>query len=367
MSDFPLLSQSFIMEVREKVKVNDKTSHRCSILPLKEETHQPYVDLTLQEGGVEKGLLKIRRYDLRLIDYQYPCGISLNVDEFQIYDDESKIVKFGIEGLELGLSTFSEAVNHLENVSKNPDFYEHNKDVGTSFLMVCDTKKVGDTQGNFKIRTSLGVLCLVLCEAVKVDLFSCLLGNAFEFGYEVSMTSWLLDRINDWSFFSEQLLADTVHYTDTIDECNTCLPINLNDWPEDRRVIGITCSDITKFLGICKAIPSPVEPIKEICILDGKCLVEIFSVSAYFSDGHSGDVYGSIKVKTDYGTYSIYERDYNESEFVESHGILSIQDSNGFISPLGVVEFYIDLKERGGNVEIAKGKIMWEDTLEEDF
>ena len=174
-----------------------------------------------------------------------------------------------------------------------------------------------------------------------------------------------MDRINDWGFFSEQLLSDELHVSDT-SKCNGCLPNDMNDWHDERRMIGVTCLDVVKFLGICKAFPSHIEPIEQECLLDGKYLVEIFSVSVYFNDGQSGSAYGCITVNTDYGSFCIYKRDCNECEFIKSHGTLTLQDPNGFISTRNKVEFVLDLKDVGGNLEINEGKTRWDGSLGED-
>ena len=126
---------TFIAELRDLIRDNNRTSHGCHILPLEEEADAFYIDLKLQEGGIDKGLVKIRRYDLRIINYQDPFGNSLDVNEFNeftLYDDDSRLLKFGIEVLKLELSTFLKAVNYLSNICK--------KLLGTSFLVMCDKK-----------------------------------------------------------------------------------------------------------------------------------------------------------------------------------------------------------------------------------
>ncbi|XP_057530524.1 uncharacterized protein LOC130808966 isoform X2 [Amaranthus tricolor] len=52
---------TFIAELRDLIRDNNRTSHGCHILPLEEEADAFYIDLKLQEGGIDKGLVEIRR------------------------------------------------------------------------------------------------------------------------------------------------------------------------------------------------------------------------------------------------------------------------------------------------------------------
>lgn len=216
----------FIEELRDKAKDENKSSHGRPILPLESDANPSYISVLLREGGINKGLLKIRRFDLRCcINYQDHLGNLLDIDEYELYDDDSKVIIHGLEGLMIGLSTFTNAVNSLLDFSEN---------VGTSVLVKCGQK-------NNNVRTSLAVLCFVLFEATKLDMFSCMLNNAFKYRFEIHLSSWLLNLINDWGAFSAELL-DIGNHFDT--DCNDYVPHHTNAWHDRRRVIGVNCGDV---------------------------------------------------------------------------------------------------------------------------
>ncbi|KAL2927758.1 Ribosome-inactivating protein charybdin [Bienertia sinuspersici] len=322
----------FIGELRDEARDKDKYSHGRPILPLETDADPLYIDVKLLKSEVDKGLVRIRRYDLCLINYQDPLGNVIDVDEFELYDDESKLVEFGFEGLLLGLPKFIEAVDSLADSS--------NVDVGTS----------------------LAVLCLVLCEAAKLELLSCSLDKAFKSEFQVRLTSWFFKLIKDWEYFSNQLLTEDHDDAD----CDFYLPSLCNDWNDDRRMIGVTCQDVARCLGILQAVPPPPAPMAEE-FLSGTKLAEIFSVSVYFNGGGSGLVYGTIKVDTDYDTLYIYSRDRTNCESIESHGTLSLQDPSGGAIPLYCkLAITVEIVEEGGdNLEVLSS-MLWDGPLHED-
>lgn len=349
----------FIGEMRDKAKDMDKVSHGRPILPMEKDADPPYIDVNLQQGGLDKGLARIRRYDLRLINYQDPFGNLIDVDEYKLYDDDSRLLNLAIEGLSLGLPTFIEAVNSLVNSCKKLNYFEKNVDEGTSFLVMCNKRERTNS-----LRTSLAVLCMVLCEATKFNLFSGMLGNAFKYGFEVPLTSWLLYHINDWGHFSKELLAADLHSDDT--DCDFYLPDDKNAWNDKRRVIGVTCQDVARCLGILRAFPAPPDLMEEEHLLGTK-LIEIYSVSVYFRGGTSGRVYGKIMINNGDSKFCIYDRAQHKSELVESHGKLTLQEPDDFISTKWGIAIELDLKEEGGdNLEIVNGVLHWDPFARDD-
>lgn len=146
-------------------------------------------------------------------------------------------------------------MNSLADTSKVLDKYESNDDAGTTaFRVACDRKSLASSQMNFNLRISLAVMCIVLVEAAKLELFSCWLNKALNSKFEVRLTSWLLKHINDRGGLSAELLAADLHSEDA--DCNFYLPYhNNNGWNDGRRVLGVTCQDIARCLGILRAVP----------------------------------------------------------------------------------------------------------------
>lgn len=340
---------------------NEKSSHGRPILPLESDADPPYIFVKLQEGDLDKGLVKIRRFDLRLINYQDPFGSLIVIDEYGLYDDDSRLADFGIEGFLLGLTTFMEAVNSLLDSCKT---LNNSKNVETSFLVKCDSKNLNYSLKELGVGTSLRLLCLVLCEATKIQLFARMLDSAFKSRSDFPMSSWLFGVINDWEFYSKELLRIYLH-SDTA-ECNFYLPFEDNDWHDGRLMIGSNCQDVARCLGILRAVPPTPEPMK-VDYLSGTTLVEVYSVCVYVNGGQSISVYGSIIVHNDPHKFSIYDRDSTECESVEPHGTLSLQDPNSFVTVGAAVRIELNLMGGSDNIEISRGKLSWNGNLLDDM
>lgn len=334
----------FIGELREEARDKEKVSHGRPVLPLELNSLPPYIYVNLLMDGGDKGLVEIRRYDLRLINYKNPLGNVIDVDDFNLYDDESRLVESGFDGLLVGIPTLIGAVNSLVDIS--------------------DKSEMNVDGMNFNVRNSLAMLCLVLGEGAKLELVSCWLNKIFESKLEVRLTSWLLKRINDWGDLSAELLVADLHDDEDV-YCNFYLPFNNgnNGWNDGRRVLGVTCQDIARSLGILRAVPPlPVPMVQE--LLSGTGLVEIYSVSVYFNGGRSGLIYGTIKIDNAYDSVYIYAREYTNAEHIESHGTLSLQDPDNIIYVRGDLGMELDLMEEGN--EVIKGKMLWDTSVRID-
>lgn len=126
----------FIAELRNKARDGNKLSHGRPILPVENGANPPHIVVTLREGGVDKGVAMIRRHDLRLINFKDIFGNVVAVDDFQLYDKDSRLLDFGIEGFLLGLPTFVVAVNFLVfTCEKQPPNSQESSTVRTSCVM----------------------------------------------------------------------------------------------------------------------------------------------------------------------------------------------------------------------------------------
>lgn len=330
----------FISSLRRNAADPNRFCGNVPVLPPPPDPQQfQYITLELRAGGQQVPLIvRIRRHDLYVVGYQMQNGQWL---EFR----NGNNIHF-IEGSEY--LPFGENYNDLYGLTAGSFNIGYN--VLTNAIL-----NLRNTNDNVQRRRSLRILCVMICEAARSSKLSATFDDWIRSLNDRPFEGWMGTLIHSWGSLSRRLLMrdlDGMPFDITPGPNATANP--LTAYPEiNIHSAEDALNSLSLLLGRYTGSSSVITMLDAASLIAGvgSPMVELFSIQINDINGKNpGDLYGSIEVIDDWGSFYMYNRSRGDYESIHPGEIACLVGPYRAISISQSFTVLFDLKDKDSDI-----------------